>query len=304
MEERQKIIDMRLRPPFRSILKEKVWSEYCEFAQWNSKQYFGVDEVSPALVNRSMEEMVQEMDEAGVDIGVVAFKQNATDNDDIERLVESFPGRFLCLAGLNPFDVPKSLDYIERYVVNGKAVGVNIDPGQGHEGKSIAADDKRIYPLYEYCQSSKIPFCMTFGGQGYIRLENYNPLYIDHVAIDFPDLKLVLCHGGWPHILEMCEIALRRENVFLSPDNYLQSVHAGYQDYVTAANHYLQDKILFGSAYPIGPKLKTHVDNVLKVGLRPEVINKVMYLNAARVFGLEPEDKTGFRPPRPVKEML
>lgn len=249
-----------------------------------------------------MEAMIAEMDEAGVTIGVVAFKQNATDNDDIESLTRQYPGRFLCLAGINPFDIPASMDAMDRYIKTGLASGVNMDPGQGHDGKSIAADDKRIYPIYERCQAEHIPCCLTFGGQGYISIENYDPVYIDHVAKEFPDLKLVLCHGGWPHILDICEIAMRREHVYISPDNYLQSVHAGYQDYVTAANYYLQDKIMFGSAFPIGPKLKTHVDNVLNVGLRPEVLDKIMYLNAARVFGLEPALEGGFRPPRPVKE--
>jgi predicted TIM-barrel fold metal-dependent hydrolase len=60
----------------------------------------------------------------------------------------------------------------------------------------------------------------------------------------------------------------------------------GTTEWVQAANSYLQDRMLFGTAYPY-QGVKQMVDSYLKLPYRPEVLEKVMYKNAARLLGLE-----------------
>ena len=114
---------------------------------------------------------------------------------------------------------------------------------------------------------------------------NYNePYRIEEIAVAFPDLKLVVCHAGWPFVQEMIHVAYFRKNVYLVPEMYMVNC-AGAQDYIAAANYMLQDKIILGSAYPI-LSMKENVAYV-RSKVRAEVWSKISYQNAARVLGLE-----------------
>ena len=74
-------------------------------------------------------------------------------------------------------------------------------------------------------------------------------------------------------------------NVIISPDTWAMSFAPGATDYIVAANYTLQNQIVFGSSYPAIPLQKAVADYVER--LRPEVVDKVLYLNGARLFGLE-----------------
>ncbi len=72
---------------------------------------------------------------------------------------------------------------------------------------------------------------------------------IDNVCLKYPELHIILTHGGWPYVAEMCYIAFKRENLYISPDVY--GVHTpGSEGYYEAANYYIHDKMIFGSCYP------------------------------------------------------
>ena len=111
------------------------------------------------------------------------------------------------------------------------------------------------------------------------------PNIIDQVASDFPQLKIVIGHGGWPWVAGICCVACNHLNVYISPDLY--GINSpGYQDYITAANFRLQDKIIFGSAYPCVP-LKDAVEFYSNCGIKKSVLPKIMYYNAATLLEIE-----------------
>ena len=147
------------------------------------------------------------------------------------------------------------------------------------------ADDERAYPVYELCEKENIPLLMTFGGV--VAEQNYyNPVFIQHIAQTFPNLKIVLAHGGFPHITGIIQVALQHPNVYLAPDIYMTSYYPGSEIYITAANYMLQEQMIFGSVYPGGLPLKVAVNDVVN-RLRPQIAEKIMYHNAAKVLGLE-----------------
>lgn len=276
-----KVIDWRLRPPFKSFKVNKIF----EAAQNNvDNPYY-----SEAARKFDMDLMIKEMDEAGVVLGVAPYRYGQ-DMSDIDELVNNYNDRFVTLAHIDPYaDDP--IGDIDRYVVNGKSVGAIIEPGQFFIKRPIPADDRILWPIYEKCEAENIVLTITFGGLYCDSLEFYEPKYIDHVAKMFPNLKMVLTHGAWPYITQICHVCYQRPNVYLSPDFYLMPDNPGHQDYVTAANHFLAKKIIFGSTYP-GKTLKYAVEAHLKSGIKEEILPDIMYHNAARLLGLEEAEKT------------
>ena len=149
----------------------------------------------------------------------------------------------------------------------------------------MLVDDRRLYPIYAQCEDLDIPVIIMTGGSAGPDLSYTMPVHFDRVAADFPQLKLVVSHGGWPWVHEMIHIAFRRPNVYLSPDQYLAQL-PGSDDYVRAADGFLADRFLYGSSYPFTP-VKGYADWFRKLPIRPESMEKVLYRNAAKLLRID-----------------
>jgi len=275
-----KCIDFRVRPPYGSFKDNFLFSE--EYLTKYSNQY-GFDNPKSA-VNRSMELLLSEMDKSNVEKAVVPLRKfgGSLDNADLANMMQEYPGRFVGLAGIDPLD-KDALQDIDDYVVNGPCYGVNMEPGLCNP--AMVANDTNIYSIYEKCQSNHVPVVLSYGGFCHETLQLNNPEHIDQLAVDFPDLTIIVIHGGWPHVAAMCSVALNRPNVYLSADCYLIRT-PGYQDYITAANYFLKNKLIFGSAYPLLP-ICDAVNFYLNCGIREEVLPNIMYNNAAKALSLD-----------------
>lgn len=290
-----KVIDMRLRPPFKSLKLDSVYLDYADDLFAGTSMVIGNDAgakeaESAAIRERSMELLVQEMDEAGVEIGIVPIRKavkNSGNNEDLIELMETYPGRFLGVCGIDPWDGDAALAEIDRYVVNGPCIAVGMEPGQHFIKESMPPDAEMLFPIYEKCQNENIILSLTFGGQACAHLNDYHPEHLEQVVKTFPKLKIVVNHGGWPYAEAACLLAMQYENLYLSPDHYMHGYGPGHEIYVAAANGYLRHKIVYGTTYPLGPRLVYHVENFFRVGIREDVLPDIMYHNAAKLFGLE-----------------
>jgi predicted TIM-barrel fold metal-dependent hydrolase len=110
------------------------------------------------------------------------------------------------------------------------------------------------------------------------------PVHFDRVAGDFPQLKLVVSHGGWPWVSEILHVAFRRSNVYVSPDMYLHEA-PGWEEYLKAANGFLADRFLYASCYPLAP-VKEYAEWFLRLPLKPETRERALWKNAAELLGL------------------
>ena len=272
-----KIIDWRLRPPFGSFGENQI---FWDPAFKNTPLY------PDSARNFSMDMLFEEMEKNGVVLGVIPFRKNqdTTQKEEISEMKTRYPGKFKYMAHIDPY-VDDPVGLIDELIVNGPADLAVIEPSQLFIKKSIPADDELLYPIYDKCQKEKIVLTIAFGGLYTNNIGFYNPEIIDRVANDFPDLTMVLAHGGWPYAAEICHVAYRHPNMYLSPDCYLTTIHPGYKDYVIAANHLLQDQIIFGSVYP-GYSIDVTVNEYLKNGLSEEVLPKIFYENAARILNI------------------
>jgi predicted TIM-barrel fold metal-dependent hydrolase len=277
-----RIIDFRLRPPFASYLQTIMYSNIERTASSAKKKGM---EVAKSARERSCDLLIQEMDEAGVTVGVAPGRDGGVlgsmSNDDLIELIKKYPGRFVGLAGIDPSDRKKAMQVIERSMKLGLK-GMVLEPGLGHVPMHI--DDARVYPLYACCEDAQIPVLLMAGGNAGPDCSYSSPEHIDRVARDFPTLVLISGHGNWPWVSQIIHVCYRRPNVLLSPDTYMFGM-PGAQDYVDAINGFMSERFLFATAFPF-VSLKSAVDRFLKLGVKEEYLDAVLYANAARVLKL------------------
>lgn len=160
--------------------------------------------------------------------------------------------------------------------------GITIEPG--FHQPALHADNPRFYPVYQRCQELGAIVAFTISGLLGPDLSYSNPEAVDRVAADFPNLKIVVAHAFWPWVTQSCGIAFRRPNIYLLPDAYGIGM-PGYTHWVDAANIYMQDRLLFGSSFPV-LGVEQAIEGYSALPYKPGVMEKVLYRNAAELLGL------------------
>lgn len=272
-----------MRPPARGFLDIGVYDDVARTAKLTES--FSLKQ-APSVTQKSSDLMLQEMDSAGVNMGVIPGRnghfKGSISNDDIIKLLDDFPGRFIGTAGLNPSKKAEALDEIDRTIVNGPLKAASMEPGA--LATPMYADDPRIYPIYEKCEKHGIPVILMLGGRAGPDITYSDPKIINRISADFPKTNFIISHGGWPWVQQILGVCFFQKNIYLCPDMYLFNC-SGVADYIMAGNNFMQDRLLYGSAYPLMPI----VDCVshFKTLFKPEVLPKLLWKNAARVLKLD-----------------
>ena len=148
----------------------------------------------------------------------------------------------------------------------------------------VPPTDRRFYPVYAACCELNIPFCTQIGHTGPLMpSEVGRPIYLDQVALDFPDLTIVGGHIGYPWTDEAIAVATKHPNVYIDTSAYtIERYPAALVDYM---RQHGRSKVMFGSNYPmIAPaKALKGLEQLL-----PDERTRALFLseNAARVFCL------------------
>lgn len=271
------VVDMRLRPIYPGF-KEQFTIQACEScaAKAGMKTPESVLKQSDAL-------MLKEMDEANVRIGV-GLKRNM-DNAELVKMQDYFKGRIATMCVIDASaPVDTNMELIKKFCLNGPFKGIYLEPGRAKV--TTQANAARLFPLYQLCQEHDLVVgIMTGGNNSPNVLKTTDHSAIVEIAATFPKLRLLMAHGGWPQVQEMLGIAYWYPNIYVEADMYMFGGAPGWREYVDAANGYLQDRFLFGSAYPllpIGPCVAAYKEFFPK----KEVYEKIMYKNAQRLLGL------------------
>jgi len=277
------IIDFRLRPPVAGFLKMALYTETERRDKITRIHGF---EPAPSVREKSMTLLLAEMDAAGVTTGVVIGRNSgrygSLSNDDVAAIVEAHPGRFVGTASIDPANRRTASEQISSAIKAGFRA-INIEPGS--YPLPLMVDDRRLYPIYAQCEDAGVPVIIMAGGSAGPDLSYTEPVHLDRVAADFPALKIVVSHGGWPWVHQVLHIAFRRPNVYLSPDQYLANM-AGMDDYVRAADGFLADRFLYASSYPFTP-VDGYAAWFKKLPIRPESMEKILFRNAAKLLRID-----------------
>ena len=276
-----KKIDFRVRPPYKRY-RDTFFANTEYVAQ--IAQNLGLPYVE-SLKQKSMELLIEEMDKAEVEIAVVPGRGfMGVDNEELLELVDLYPGRFVIFPFVHAVDKQKSLETVEKLVIQGKGRGVAVEPFYGADAYRF--DDERAFPLYHLLEEHNIPLLVTFS-RGFMNvLDSSAPAQIDIVAQKFPKLKIVLAHGGFPYSRELIAAAFANHNIYFVPDVYGVRF-PGAEDYIKAANTVLGSQILYGSSYPVLPIAETVEYFDRESGLKEEEKERFFYKNAAEILGIE-----------------
>ena len=280
------IVDMRVRPPFlHKFFGSTPGTPEFEVVRWLNRRV-GSNDPDHFTAVKDSAAMLSEMDGAGITMGVIVARSVPNvrvTNDQIGQLVRQAPSRYVGIGLVDPqfLGLDAAIAEVRRAVSVLGCKAINVDPG--FLERPIPPDDALMFPIYRACQELDVPVFIMSGPTS-ADLSLTEPRSIARVAKAFPKLPIVVCHGAYPFVQEMIAVALMHENVYVSPDMY--TFMPGGNLYIDAANGFMKDELLFGTAYPFKP-MKQGVDQFLQSGLRADVLDNVMYKNAAKLLKLD-----------------
>lgn len=231
-----------------------------------------------------MELYFKEAEEAGIQMGVCVGRNTtllgAVSNADVALLAQQYPGKLHPVGSIESPTIRGMLDQFSEMQALGMRT-LNLEPGVW--GHPLYADDRTLYPLYERCEAAGVVVLLMTGGNAGPDITYSNPEHIDRVAADFPHLQIVATHGNWPHVQEIIHVAFRRPNIWVSPDMYLNEALPGFSEYLAAARGFLQDRFLFGTAYPMAPMVD-YTRWFTGLPLPALAMDKILHGNARRLL--------------------
>lgn len=203
-------------------------------------------------------------------------------NDEVAALVERFPDRLVGIASVNLFKPMDAIRELRRCVNELAFKGLRIVQWLWN----LPPTDRRYYPLYAECIELDIPVCLQVGHTGPLRpSEPGRPIpYIDEVAIEFPELRIVCGHIGYPWTTEMIAVATKHTNVFIDTSAYTARRYP--LEFVNYLKGHGRNKVLFGTNYPMLTPAKC-LEAFDELGFEDEVKEAFLHQNARRVFKLD-----------------
>ncbi|UNK46245.1 amidohydrolase family protein [Arthrobacter sulfonylureivorans] len=255
-----------------------------------SSKYFKAEERTPSL--DAIAATYRELKMAAVVFTVDARTRLKHQPNSIEDIAEGAARNndvLIPFGSVDPLTGAEAIDRAKQLVEDYGVRGFKFHPSL----QGFNPSDERYYPLWEALQSLGLPAVFhtgqngmgagTPGGSG-IKLGYSNPLLLDEIAADFPQFQIIMAHPSVPWQDEANSIATHKSNVFIdlsgwSPKYFPESL-------VKLSNSVLQDKVLFGTDYPlITPQkwLGAFADLPLKDEVRPKILKG----NAVRLLGLD-----------------
>ncbi len=285
------IIDMRLRPPIPAWTRGTVFRTAMHYP----RHCFTFKGARSAWTE-SVDVLFEEMESAGIRYGVLMGRASSgagnlggVANKEIVEAVNQYSDRFLGFLGVDLENIEQGLAEIREYAGEPNIKGISIEPGSAREPRW--ADDPSLEPVYELAREFDLPVSISLSGllsalAGH-DISWSRPVSVQRAAQRHPDVKFIVSHASWPYAEEMVVVALACPNIYVSPDLYAATAGMiGADTYVKGANLFLEDRTLFGTAYPV-KDIQESLRDFLQMGWRPEIIPKILWGNAAKLLKIK-----------------
>jgi len=211
-------------------------------------------------------------------------------NDYIAELVERYPKQFAGFGSVDPWKGRVAVREAERCFSDLGLRGLKFHPQQ----QAFFPNDQRFYPLWEVAQGLGMTVLFHTGttgvgvgrpGGGGIKLKYARPIpYIDDVAADFPELTIIMAHPSFPWQDEQLAMLVHKPNVYMDLSGWSPKYFSPLL--VQYAKTLIQDKVMFGSDYPvISPE--RWLSDFDALGFDEAVRQKILIDNAKRVLKLD-----------------
>lgn len=243
------IIDTHVHLLQRGVAPDKLWNAYAQFG-------LPSEEVTA-------DDLLREMDEAkidksivvGIDMGASPYLGEGEisveeQNRSIAETVKTHPGRLLGVAGIDPRRGQAGIKLLEKCIKEWDMVGLKFHPTYG-----FYPNDKMCYPFYEKCMELGIPLFIHTGPELVVPMKYAQPVFIDDVAVDFPELPIVMIHTGlYTWHWEAIGIANYRPNIYLCMTAWQPLLRRFPEEFYRILHMMIamvtSRRILFGSDWP------------------------------------------------------
>jgi predicted TIM-barrel fold metal-dependent hydrolase len=212
----------------------------------------------------------------------------ALSNEEIADLAAEHPDVLIPFGSVDPARGAKGIALARKLVEQHGVRGFKFHPSI----QAFEPNDRAVYPLYEELQSLGVPALFHTGQTGIgaglpggrgIKLRYSDPMLLDDVAADFPDLTIIMAHPSVPWQDQAISIATHKANVYIDLSGWSPKYFP--PQLVKAANGLLKRKVLFGSDYPL-LKPDRWMADFETLDIKPEVKPLIFKENAIRALGL------------------
>ncbi|MBI1764222.1 MAG: amidohydrolase [Acidobacteria bacterium] len=209
-------------------------------------------------------------------------------NDEIAAFAAENSDIMFAFASVDPTRGREAVAEAKRLIAAGGIRGFKLHPPL----QQFHPNDQRIYPFYEVINAAKLPVIFHTGhsgigtgmpGGGGVRLKYGNPMDIDDVAVDFPDMPIIMAHPSFPWQDEAISVCLHKPQVYIDLSGWSPKYFS--PTLVQYANTLLKRKVLFGSDYPLIAPDRWLAD-FEKIAIKDEVRPLILKENALRLLGL------------------
>jgi predicted TIM-barrel fold metal-dependent hydrolase len=202
-----------------------------------------------------------------------------TQLEEVAQYTRAYPDRFVGLAGYDPFHIKESLAEVETAVRDYGFKGVYVHI----YGFDIPLDDRKMYPLYAKCVELDVPVSVQVGHVlEAMPSDGARPMLLDRVACDFPDLRILGAHTGWPWVEELISVCYKWDNVWFGVDAWMPK-YLSPQILQFVNSRMGQDRCVWGTN---GLPWKENLRQLDDLQLRDEAKRKLVRDNAIELFKL------------------
>ena len=260
--------------------------------------YFGIGSM-PQYSVPELAAYYRERRMAAVVFGVDSISRTGEEmvpgNEEIAELAAEHPDVLIPFASIDPARGAAGVRAARRLITEHGVRGFKFHPN----AQGFFPNDRMAYPLYEVIAEHGLIALFHTGqtgvgaGQrsgGGVRLKYSNPLHVDDVAVDFPDMPIILAHPSFPWQDEALSVATHKPQVHIDLSGWSPKYFP--PQLVQYANTLLKDKVLFGSDFPVITP-ERWLKDFAALPIKDEVRPKILVENAARLFGLRPPGGAG-----------
>jgi len=247
------------------------------------RRWMGVDKFAEEI---PVEFTIDAMDQGYVKKGLICAwwgpQGPLISNDTVASIVSQFPDRFVGVGSVDLFRPMEAIREIRRCINDLGFKGIRIVQWLWN----LPPTDRRYYPIYAACVELNIPICLQVGHTGPLcPSEPGRPIpYIDEVALEFPELKIVCGHIGYPWTVEMIAVATKHPNVFIDTSAYAAKRYpVEFVEYLKSNG---RKKVLFGTNHPMITPAKC-LEGLQDLKLDDETKELFLFGNAIRIFDLQ-----------------
>lgn len=260
-----------------------------EFMSASASYFKGSDNRTPTV--RDIAERYRASNMAAVIFTVdatTATGHAAISSEDLAADASEFPDVLIPFGSVDPWQGARAVSQAQRLVREYGVHGFKFHPSL----QAFEPNDPQFSPLWRTIADLGVPALFHTGqngigaglpGGGGLKLRYSNPVLLDDVAADFPELTIVLAHPSVPWQAEAISMAVHKANVYIDLSGWSPKYFP--PELVKAAGGMLKHKVLFGSDYPlIAPE--RWIADFLALDPKPEVLPGILKDNAVRVLGL------------------